>query len=118
MISNDYSLALFEDASSMARVEVMIREYSIGDFLWKEAFNQKSVISKVFAQTLCDALSQINTILDAKYSAHYKLIHPNCEPYKIERKVVWEDGEMFEITKSLSKEDVMIKETKGIIHQV
>lgn len=116
MISNDYSIALFENIATKSRIEIMIREYSIGEFLWKEAFNQQSVISKVSAQTLCNALSQINKLIDVKYSSQHVLIHPNCEPYKIERNVVWEGSEMFEITNFYSKEDALIKITKEKIH--
>lgn len=118
MISEDYSIALFENITTNSRIEIMIREYSIGEFLWKEAFNQQSVISKISAQTLCDALSQINKLIDIKYSSQHKLIHPDCEPYKIERHVIMDNGELFEITKYFSKEGVLINETKEKIYQV
>lgn len=118
MVSNDYSMALFEDSSSKARVEVMIREYSVGEFLWKEAFNPNSVISRISAQTLCAALSQINKLIDIKYSRQHTLIHPDCKPHKIERNVVLETGGLFEITTYYSKDGEVTGVTKEKIYQV
>ncbi len=97
-MDDKYSVSIFKEIATNARIEILYREYKPNEYLWKIAFDSNSKLLSENAQSPCDLLKKLEQKLSSMSNRQYILFYPDCSCDDIKLEITYEDESFFEIT--------------------